>query len=196
MRHGRDIIGVMTDVTRILSRIDSGDSTAAQQLLPVVYNELRRLAAAKLENEKRGQTLQPTALVHEAYLRLVDVDHAKKWDSRGHFFAAASEAMRRILVENARRKGSGKHGGEFRRVDLDESDLATTLPDERLLAIDEALNRLAQEDPAAAEIVKLRFFAGFSISEASEILGVSRSSAYAQWAYARAWLRRQVESAE
>src|SRR6478672_7218867 len=115
MRPMGGIIGLMTDVTRILSRIDSGDSTAAQQLLPVVYNELRRLAAAKLENEKRGQTLQPTALVHEAYLRLVDVDHAQKWDSRGHFFAAASEAMRRLLVENARRKGSGKHGGEFRR---------------------------------------------------------------------------------
>ena len=186
----------MTDVTRILSQIEQGNPAAAEQLLPLVYNELRRLAAAKLANEKCGQTLQPTALVHEAYLRLVGADDAQRWDSRGHFFAAAAEAMRRILVENARRKNRQKHGGDFQRVELNESDLATTLPDERLLAIDEALDRLVEEDPQAAELVKLRFFAGFSITEAAEILGMSRSNAYAQWAYARAWLQSKVESAE
>lgn len=186
----------MPDVTQLLVAIDAGDSRAAAELLPLVYNELRQLAAARLANEKCGQTLQPTALVHEAYLRLVDKETAQRWDSRGHFFAAAAEAMRRILVENARRKKRQKHGGEFQRVELNESDFATTLPDERLLAIDEALDRLAKEDPPAAELVKLRFFAGFSISEAAEILGISRSNAYAQWAYARAWLQCQVESAE
>jgi RNA polymerase sigma factor (TIGR02999 family) len=183
----------MTNVTQILSQIEHGDPAAADRLLPLVYEELRKLASAKLANEKPGQTLQATALVHEAYLRLVDVDNAQSWDSRGHFFAAAAEAMRRILVENARRKGRKKHGGELQRVELSDSDLATSLPDDRLLAIDEALNRLAEEDPQAAELVKLRFFAGFSIAEAGEIIGVSRSNAYAQWAYARAWLQCQVE---
>lgn len=186
----------MNDVTQILSRIESGDATAAERLLPLVYDELRKLAAAKLANEKLGQTLQATALVHEAYLRLVGCEPAQKWDSRGHFFVAAAEAMRRILIENARRKGRKKHGGDAQRVELDASDLATTLPDERLLAIDEALDRLAEEDSQAAELVKLRFFAGFSITEAAEILGMSRSNAYAQWAYARAWLQSKVESAE
>ena len=184
----------MTDVTRILSQIEQGNPAAAEQLLPLVYNELRQLAAARLANEKCGQTLQPTALVHEAYLRLVDKDNAQRWDSRSHFFGAAAEAMRRILVENARRKNRQKHGGEFQRVEWKESDFATALPDERLLAIDEALARLAIEDSQSAELVKLRFFAGFSISEAAELLGISRSNAYAQWAYARAWLQCQVES--
>jgi RNA polymerase sigma factor (TIGR02999 family) len=186
----------MTDVTQILSRIESGDPRAAEQLLPLVYNELRRLAAHRIAQEKPGQTLQPTALVHEAYIRLVESDNVQNWDSRGHFFAAAAEAMRRILVENARRKGRKKRGGEAQRVELDESNLATTLPDERLLAVDEALDRLAEEDPQAAELVKLRFFAGFSISEAGEIIGLSRSNAYAQWAYARAWLQCRVEAAD
>lgn len=186
----------MGDVTQILVRIESGDALAANQLLPLVYNELRQLAAARLANERSGQTLQPTALVHEAYLRLVGNENGSRWDSRAHFFAAAAEAMRRILVENARRKNRLKHGGDLQRVEWNESDFATTLPDERLLAIDEALDRLAKEEPAAAELVKLRFFAGFSISEAAEILGISRSNAYAQWAYARAWLQCQVENAD
>ena len=183
----------MTDVTQILSEIEHGDPAAAERLLPLVYDELRKLATAKLANEIPGQTLQATALVHEAYIRLVDVEKVQQWDSRGHFFAAAAEAMRRILVENARRKGRKKHGGDLNRVELGESDLATTTSDEHLLAIDEALERLAEQDPQAAELVKLRFFAGFSVSEAAEIIGVSRSNAYAQWAYARAWLRCEVE---
>ena len=186
----------MTDVTRILSQIEQGNPAAAEQLLPLVYNELRRLAEAKLANEKCGQTLQPTALVHEAYLRLVGADDAQRWDSRGHFFAAAAEAMRRILVENARRKDARSTAANSSGWNWTESDLATTLPDERLLAIDKALDRLVEEDPQAAELVKLRFFAGFSITEAAEILGMSRSNAYAQWAYARAWLQSKVESAE
>ncbi len=186
----------MTDVTQILSRIESGDPRAVEQLLPLVYNELRRLAAHRIAQEKPGQTLQATALVHEAYIRLVATDNVQNWDSRGHFFAAAAEAMRRILVENARRKGRKKRGGEAQRVEFDESNLATTLPDDRLLAVDEALNRLAEEDPQAAELVKLRFFGGFSIAEAGKIVGLSRSNAYAQWAYARAWLQCQVEAAD
>jgi len=183
----------MNEVTQILNAIEAGEPRAAEKLLPLVYDELRKLAAAKLSHEQAGQTLQATALVHEAYLRLVDVDKVQQWDSRGHFFAAAAEAMRRILVENARRKGRQKHGGELDRVELSESDLATTTSDERLLAIDEALDTLAQDDPQAAELVKLRFFAGFSLTEAAEILGMSRTTAYEQWAYARAWLRCQVE---
>jgi RNA polymerase sigma factor (TIGR02999 family) len=183
----------MNEVTRILSAIEAGEPQAAERLLPLVYDELRKLAAARLAQERPGQTLQATALVHEAYLRLVDVEQVQHWDSRGHFFAAAAEAMRRILVENARRKGRKKHGGDLNRVVLGESDLATTTSDERLLAIDEALNRLAGDDPQAAELVKLRFFAGFSVSEAAQIIGVSRTCAYEQWAYARAWLRCEVE---
>src|SRR5262245_14262835 len=175
----------MSDVTQILSRIESGDPTAAEQLLPLVYEELRRLAARRLAHEKPGQTLEATALVHEAYLRLIG-DANPHWDGRGHFFAAAAEAMRRILVESARRKSRKKHGGEFERVDFNDVDLATTTSDDNLLAIDEALKRLAQEDPHAAELVKLRFFAGFSITEAAQLVGISRTSAYAQWDYARA----------
>jgi RNA polymerase sigma factor (TIGR02999 family) len=188
----------MSDVTRLLHAIEQGDAQASQDLLPLVYEELRQLARARMADERAGHTLQPTALVHEAYLRLVgnDGDEGPRWENRGHFFAAAAEAMRRILIENARRKRSGKHGGQRERVELNEADLATTSPDDRLLAIDDALNRLADEDPPAAELVKLRFFAGFSISEAAEILGLSRSTAYAQWAYARAWLQCRVEAAD
>lgn len=186
----------MTDVTQILSQVEEGDSAAAEQLLPLVYDELRRLAAAKLGSEKPGQTLEATALVHEAYLRLVGGEKVQHWDSRGHFFAAAAEAMRRILVENARRKGRDKHGGNLNRVDASELDLVTTTSDEELLAIDEALDGLVKEDAQAAELVKLRFFAGFSISEAAQILGISRTNAYVQWAYARAWLRCKVEGRE
>jgi RNA polymerase sigma factor (TIGR02999 family) len=184
---------VMTDVTQILSQIEQGDPSAADQLLPLVYEELRKLAAAKLTQEKPGQTLQATALVHDAYIRLVDVEKAQHWDSRGHFFAAAAEAMRRILVENARRKARAKHGGGLRRVELGDADIAITTNDDRLLAIDEALNKLACEDPQTAELVKLRYFAGFSISQAADVLGISRTNAYEQWAYARAWLRCEVE---
>jgi RNA polymerase sigma factor (TIGR02999 family) len=184
----------MSDVTSFLNAIDQGDPQAAEKLLPLVYDELRRLAAHKLSNEKPGQTLEATALVHEAYLRLVGGGSDQQWSGRGHFFAAAAEAMRRILVENARRKGRQRHGGELNRMELDESDLATTTTDECLLAIDEALDRLAMEEPQAADLVKLRFFAGFSITEAADILGMSRTTAYEQWAYARAWLRCEVEN--
>jgi RNA polymerase sigma factor (TIGR02999 family) len=183
----------MSDVTQILMAIGYGDPNASAELLPVVYDELRRLARARMAGEHAGHTLQPTALVHEAYLRLVDVDQPQRWENRGHFFAAAAEAMRRILVENARRKGRVKHGGDFDRVELDEIDLATTTTDDRLLAIDEALQRLAQEEPQAAELVKLRFFAGFSITEAGELLGLPRTAAYELWAYARAWLQCEIE---
>jgi RNA polymerase sigma factor (TIGR02999 family) len=183
----------MSDVTQILSALEAGDAHAAELLLPIVYDELRRLAKSKLAHEKPGQTLDATGLVHEAYLRLVDVEKCQQWDSRGHFFAAAAEAMRRILVESARRKGRQKHGGDRNRVELNESDLATTISDDRLLAIDEALERLSKDDAQAGMLVKLRFFAGFSLSEAADILGMSRTSAYEQWAYARAWLRCDIE---
>src|SRR5688572_23732383 len=168
----------MSDVTRILSQIESGDPAAAEQLLPVVYDELRKLAAAKLANEKPGQTLQATALVHEAYLRLVGRDQsAEFWDSRGHFFAAAAESMRRILIESARRKRRLKHGGEHIRVDLDEADAVCTLPPRDLLALDEALLKLAVEDPVKAKLIELRFFAGLSNEQAAEVLGISSETA-------------------
>jgi RNA polymerase sigma factor (TIGR02999 family) len=179
----------MSDVTAILEAAGRGDSLAAEQLLPLVYDELRKLAAAKLSNEQPGQTLQATALVHDAYVRLVDVKQAQQWDSRGHFFAAAAEAMRRILVESARRKGRGKRGGDWQQVPLDQVQPPAELPRSDLLAIDEALTKLEAEDPQAAQLVKLRFFAGLSLTEAAESLGMSRTSAYQQWAYARAWLR-------
>jgi len=185
----------MSDVTRLLDAMGTGDRQASAELLPLVYDELRRLARAHMANERAEHTLQPTALVHEAYLRLIG-DSNPSWDGRGHFFAAAAEAMRRILVESARRKQRIKHGGELSRVELDESHLATTTSDERLLAIDEALERLASDEPQAAELVKLRFFAGFSIAEAAEILGLSRTTAYEQWAYARAWLRCEIEGGD
>jgi RNA polymerase sigma factor (TIGR02999 family) len=182
----------MTDVTRILLDVEQGNPKAAEQLLPLVYDELRKLAAQKLAHEKPGQTLQATALVHEAYLRLVGSRPEQGWDSRGHFFAAAAEAMRRILVENARRKGRQKRGGDLARVELDEADLACRMPPEDLLALDAALARLAAEDPVKARLVELRFFAGLSVEEASKALGVSAITAKRYWRYARAWLHREV----
>ena len=183
----------MSDVTRILSQIESGDPSAAEQLLPLVYEELRKLAAVRIAQEKPGQTLQATALVHDAYIRLVDVENAQHWDSRGHFFAAAAEAMRRIIVEGARRRQRLKRGGDLTRLDTGELDFVSEVPDERLVDIDESLERLDREDPSAAALVKLRFYAGMSISEAADVLGISRTNAYEQWAYARAWLRTEVE---
>jgi RNA polymerase sigma factor (TIGR02999 family) len=182
----------MSDVTHILDALASGDRQAAAQLLPLVYDELRRLAAHKLAQEKPGQTLQPTALVHEAYLRLVGTADQGRWNSRGHFFGAAAQAMRRILVESARRKQRVKHGGELQRLDLEEFDVPVTPPPEELLALEEALTRLAAEDAEAARIVDLHFFAGLSIDEVADALGVSRATVYRQWAYARAWLRCQL----
>jgi RNA polymerase sigma factor (TIGR02999 family) len=181
----------MSEVTRILSAIEQGDALAAAQLLPLVYDELRQVAAQKLAQERPGQTLEATALVHEAYLRLVDTDKVQRWDSRGHFFAAAAEAMRRILVENARRKKRSKHGGDRQRVDLDSRITFDPEPDE-LVALDGALDRLAIEDAPAAELVKLHFFAGLAIEKAGQLLGLSRASAYRLWAYARAWLRADI----
>jgi RNA polymerase sigma factor (TIGR02999 family) len=182
----------MSDVTRILSAIEQGDSSAAEQLLPLVYDELRRLAAQKLAHEKPGQTLQATALVHEAYLRLVDVQKDQHWNSRGHFFAAAAEAMRRILVERARRKKSRKHGGDWQRVDLDSADVVCLLKPDELLSLHDALDRFAETDAAAAELVKVRCFAGLSVEEAADALGLSRTTAYRHWTFARAWLFSQL----
>ena len=178
----------MSDVTHILSAIEQGDPSAAEQLLPLVYEELRKLAAQKLAQEKPGQTLQATALVHEAYLRLVDVEKAQHWQSRGHFFAAAAEAMRRILVEQARRKGSVKHGGKRVRIDLDEALVLGAEPRHDILEVNELLEQLAGADPQAAALVKLRFFAGLTGDEAAEVLGMSPRSIDLLWAYARAWL--------
>jgi RNA polymerase sigma factor (TIGR02999 family) len=178
----------MSEVTLMLSAVKQGDPQAAEQLLPLVYDELRQLAAQKLAQEKPGQTLQATALVHEAYMRVVDGDKAAQWNSRGHFFAAAAEAMRRILVETARRRRSLKHGGACRRVNLDEAAPCAPEPAEELLALDEALDRLAQEDPRKAELVKLRYFTGLSVQEAADVLGISRATADRYWAYAKVWL--------
>jgi RNA polymerase sigma factor (TIGR02999 family) len=183
----------MTDVTCILSAIEQGDPTAADQLLPLVYDELRKLAAQKLAQERPGQTLQATALVHEAYLRLVDTEKVRRWDSRGHFFAAAAEAMRRILVENARRKASRKHGESWDRVDLDQIELADEGRAADLIALDEALTLLAREDPQTAELVKLRYFSGLSNQQAAEALGISPRTADFRWAFARAWLFEKLE---
>lgn len=182
----------MTDVTRILSQIDQGNPHAAEQLLPLVYEELRKLATAKLAQEKPGQTLQATALVHEAYLRLVDVEKAQQWNSRGHFFGAAAEAMRRILVENARRKGRLKRGGDLRRQDIQVHEPAIEGPDSDVLAIDEALQQLAREHPAKAELVKLRYFAGLTLPEAASALDISPATADRHWRFARAWLARRL----
>jgi RNA polymerase sigma factor (TIGR02999 family) len=184
----------MSEVTHILSAIEQGDPSAAAQLLPLVYDELRQLAAQKLAHEKPGQTLQATALVHEAYLRLVDVEKAQHWNSRGHFFAAAAEAMRRILVERARRRRLPKHGGGRQRLDLADADPGYTTQDDELLAVHDALDQLAAEDAQAAELVKLRYFAGLSIEAAAELLGIGRSTAYEHWAYARAALRLKLQS--
>jgi RNA polymerase sigma factor (TIGR02999 family) len=182
----------MNDVTRILSEVEQGDPHAAEQLLPLVYDELRKLAAQKLAQEAPGQTLQATALVHEAYLRLVDVEQAQHWDSRGHFFAAAAEAMRRILVESARRQHALKRGGGLERIDFPELAESATGEPVDLVALDEALKRLEALHPQKAQVVKLRFFAGCSLEETAQMLGVARASAQRHWAYARAWLFGQL----
>jgi RNA polymerase sigma factor (TIGR02999 family) len=186
----------MTDVTRILSAIEQGDPHAAEQLLPLVYDELRKLAAQRMAQESPGQTIQATALVHEAYMRLLASPDAPPrelhWDSRGHFFAAAAEAMRRILIENARRKGRVKRGGARKRVDLDDADLISFAAPDELLLIDEAIAKLAGEDAHAAQLVRLRYFAGLSVEEAAEMSGLSRSTAYEHWSYARAWLHFEL----
>jgi RNA polymerase sigma factor (TIGR02999 family) len=178
----------MTDVTRILSAIEQGDSHAAEQLLPLVYDELRKLAAEKMAEEKPGQTLQATALVHEAYVRLVDTEKAQQWDSRRHFFAAAAEAMRRILIECARRKHTAKHGGQRQQVSLEQVEVAADARSDDVLALDEALTRLAAEDPVKAQLITLRYFAGLSVQQAADALGISRATADRYWAYARTWL--------
>jgi RNA polymerase sigma factor (TIGR02999 family) len=182
----------MTDVTRILSALEQGDPHAAEQLLPLVYDELRKLAAQKLAHEKPGQTLDATALVHEAYLRLVDAEETQPWDSRGHFFAAAAEAMRRILVDNARRKQRRKHGGGLHRQDLDAETVVAPEPDEDLLALHAALRRLAERDPQKAKLIELRYFAGLTGDQAAAVLGMSPSAADRHWVFARAWLRREL----
>jgi RNA polymerase sigma factor (TIGR02999 family) len=185
----------MSDVTQILSAIEQGDPHAAEQLLPLVYDELRKLAGAKLAQEKSGQTLQATALVHEAYLRLVDVDKAQTWNSRGHFFAAAAEAMRRILIDNARRKRRPKHGGDRQRVELDEACGLADGGAEQVLLVNDALEKLAQESPDKAAFVKLRFFAGLSAQEAAEALGISRATADRYWSYAKVFIYCALQDA-
>jgi RNA polymerase sigma factor (TIGR02999 family) len=187
----------MTEVTRILSAIEDGDRCAAEQLLPLVYDELRQLAARTLAQEKPGHTLQATALVHEAYVRLVGsgeeaASREQRWDSRGHFFAAAAEAMRRILIDRAREKRSQKRGGGRKRLDIDAIDLATRATPDQLLALDDALAKLAGEDPAAARLVELRYFAGLTVEEAGKALGLSTATAYRHWKYARAWLHSEL----
>jgi RNA polymerase sigma factor (TIGR02999 family) len=178
----------MTEVTQVLASIEQGNPRASERLLPLVYRELRRLAARKLARDAAGRTLEPTALVHEAYLRLVDQDQANEWNSRGHFFAAAAEAMRRILVERARHKRTAKQGGQFVRRPIESLEVAADSPSEDVLALDEALTKLAVEDPAKAELVKLRYFAGLSHQEAAQVLGISRATADRYWSYAKAWL--------
>jgi RNA polymerase sigma factor (TIGR02999 family) len=186
----------MNDVTRILSAIEQGDPSAADRLLPLVYDELRKLAAARLAQEKPGQTLQATALVHDAYLRLVDVEQVQHWHSRGHFFAAAAEAIRRILVENARKKGRVRHGGGRKRVDLEQALSLAEESGDALLSLDEALTRFEVLEPAKAELLKLRYFAGYSIDEAADLLGISRTTAKRYWAYARAWLLAELHDSD
>jgi RNA polymerase sigma factor (TIGR02999 family) len=182
----------MNEVTRILSAVEQGDPQAAEQLLPLVYSELRRLAAQRMTEEKPGQTLQATALVHEAYLRLVGGDVAQHWNSRGHFFAAAAEAMRRILIDSARRKRRVKHGGDRNRVDLDQDCSVADAVSDELLAVDEALAKLATEEPVKAELVKLRYFAGLTLEQAADVLHLSPATAKRYWTYARAWLYQAV----
>ena len=181
----------VSDVTRILEAAQQGDPTAADQLLPLVYEELRRLAAHKMANEAAGQTLQPTALVHEAWLRLVG-NQDQKWEGRAHFFAAAAEAMRRILIDRARRKRAARHGGEQQRVDLEEVDLAAPSDDDQLLAVNDALDKLAAQHKEEAELVKLRYFVGMTNEEAAEVLGISVRTAKYYWTHARAWLYREI----
>lgn len=183
----------MSDVTQLLNAIDAGDPKAADQLLPLVYEELRKLAAAKMAQEKSGQTLQATALVHEAWLRLAGAEAPQSWNSRGHFFGAAAEAMRRILVDRARQKARVRHGGEFERVDLEHVNLATEDKDETLLAMSEALDALARQSPQKAEIVKLRYFTGLENQEIARALGISLSTVERSWAFARSWLHRELK---
>jgi len=182
----------MSAVTQILSAIERGDPHAAEQLLPLVYDELRKLAAQRLAQEKPGQTLQATALVHEAYLRLVDVDQAQQWKSRGHFFAAAAEAMRRILIESARSKAREKRGGDWQRVDFEDLDVTNSVTPDQLVALDDALVALAALDPLAGDLVKLRYYAGLALDQAAAALDISTATAYRHWAYARAWLRNEL----
>jgi len=184
----------MSDVTQILGQIEEGDGQAAEKLLPLVYDELRKLAAAKIAKEDPGQTLQATALVHEAYVRLVDVEKAQHWNSKGHFFGAAAEAMRRILLNRARDKNRQKRGGQLRRINLDEIEIATDAPGDDLLAVDEAIERLAEENQVCADLVKMRFFAGLCVHEAGAALGISKSTAERYWAYARAWLFEELQA--
>jgi len=188
----------MSDVTRILSQIEQGEPQAAEKLLPLVYDELRKLAVVKLAQEKPGQTLQPTALVHEAYVRLVGSDNGGGWDNRGHFFAAAAEAMRRIVVESARRKRAHKHGGGVDRVDEDPDHVLVTAPGDPLdlLAVHEALDRMAENSPRRAELVKLRYFLGCTMAETAQILGIAQATAEEDWTYAKAWLRRHLRRSE
>jgi RNA polymerase sigma factor (TIGR02999 family) len=183
----------MSDVTRILEAIDHGDARAADQLLPLVYEELRRLAASKMAQEVPGQTLQPTALVHEAWLKLTG-DENRKWNDRTHFFAAAAEAMRRILVDNARRKRTQRHGGGQQRVEMPENACATTENDDKVLAVNDALERFAKLDPQKAELVKLRYFIGMNIEQAAEVLGISERTAKRYWTFARAWLHEEIRA--
>ena len=184
----------MPDVTRILKSIEDGDPKAAGELLPLVYDKLRELAAVKMAREKPGQTLSATSLVHDAYIRLVDVEATRQWNGRSHFFAAAAEAMRRILIEQARRKQSERHGGGRQRVPYPDVEITVTQPHTDILALDEALERFAKVDRVAADLVKLRYFAGLSIPEAAEALGISRSTADRYWTYARAWLHAELEN--
>ncbi|MCU0874192.1 MAG: ECF-type sigma factor [Pirellulaceae bacterium] len=178
----------MGHVTQILGQIEAGDGQAAEKLLPLVYVELRKLAAARMAKEDPGQTLQPTALVHEAYIRLVDTEKVQHWNSRWHFFAAAAEAMRRILIEHARHKQRHRHGGQFTRVPLGDVEMAAALPPDELLVLHDAIDALAAHDRVAADLVKVRYFAGLSVEQAAEAMGIARSTAYEHWTYARAWL--------
>jgi RNA polymerase sigma factor (TIGR02999 family) len=184
----------MSEVSDLLDAIGRGEAQASEKLLPIVYQDLRRLAAKMLAREPAGQTLQATALVHEAYARLVDTEQEQGWKHRGHYFAAAAEAMRRILVEKARRKQRVKHGGEHQRVDLDDERLVCSVPSDQIIALDEALERFGEEEPDKAQLVKLRFFAGLSLEEAAEALGISRATASRHWTYARAWLHDAISS--
>jgi RNA polymerase sigma factor (TIGR02999 family) len=182
----------MADVTQLLDAAAAGDPAAAAELLPLVYDELRKLAASRMAEERSGQTLQPTALVHEAYLRLVGGQSHQDWNGRGHFFAAAAEAMRRILIDAARRKQAAVHGGDWARVDFDRAEAVADLPPDRLLALDDALERLGRHDPIAGQLVQLKYFAGLSVEQAADAIGLSRATAYRHWTFARAWLVCQL----
>src|SRR5262245_20262532 len=183
----------LSNVTRILNAIETGDREAADKLLPLVYAELRKLAAQRRSREKPGQTLDATALVHEAYLRLVEAQQAQRWDSRGHFFAAAAEAMRRLLIDNARRKSAEKHGGGWHRLDVVDLELGVDSTGDDLLAVNEALSKLSAQDPIIAKLVELRFFGGLTLPQAAEVLKISHRTANRHWTYARAWLRRELD---